>query len=228
MVATELETGLTADCTGLDIIPDKKLLAMTRPTFGGNLMATIMCPDHRPQMATVRPGVMKELPPDPERTGEIIEEEYDLGTFDKLIEILETIPLQTQVNLEYAPVVVAGGKGVGGPEGFKKLKELADLLGGEVGASRAAVKAGWISPEHQVGQTGKTVRPVLYFACGISGAIQHVVGIKESEIIVAINIDEKAPIFDIADIGIVGDLHKVVPALTAKLRELLNKSGVKK
>jgi electron transfer flavoprotein alpha subunit len=228
MVATELETGLTADCTGLDIIPDKKLLAMTRPTFGGNLMATIMCPDHRPQMATVRPGVMKELPPDPERTGEIVEEEYDLGTFDRLIEILETIPLQTQVNLEYAPVVVAGGKGVGGPEGFKKLKELADLLGGEVGASRAAVKAGWISPEHQVGQTGKTVRPVIYFACGISGAIQHVVGIKESEIIVAINIDEKAPIFDIADIGIVGDLHKVVPALTAKLRELLNKSGVKK
>lgn len=228
MVATKLETGLTADCTGLDILPDKKILAMTRPTFGGNLMATITCPNHRPQMATVRPGVMKELPIDPERKGEIIIEEYELEGLEKLIEIIESIPVKSESNLQYAPVIVAGGKGVGGPEGFKKLKELAELLGGEIGASRAAVKAGWISDEYQVGQTGKTVRPVLYIACGISGAIQHIVGIKESEIIVAINKDENAPIFDIADIGIVGDLHKIVPALTNKLKELMGKSGVKK
>lgn len=229
MVATKLETGLTADCTGLDILPDKKILAMTRPTFGGNLMATITCPNHRPQMATVRPGVMKELPIDPERKGEIIIEEFELkDSLEKLMEILETIPIKSESNLLYAPVIVAGGKGVGGPEGFKKLKELAELLGGEIGASRAAVKAGWISDEYQVGQTGKTVRPVLYIACGISGAIQHIVGIKESEIIVAINKDENAPIFDVADIGIVGDLHKVVPALTNKLKQLMGKSGVKK
>ncbi|MDI3516626.1 MAG: electron transfer flavoprotein alpha subunit [Thermotogota bacterium] len=225
MVATELQTGLTADCTGLDILPDKELLAMTRPTFGGNLMATIMCPDHRPQMATVRPGVMKELPPDPKRKGEIIVEEYHLPAIEKLLDILELIPVTSEVNLQYAPVVVAGGKGVGGPEGFKILRELAQLLGGEIGASRAAVKAGWISDEYQVGQTGKTIRPVLYIACGISGAVQHVVGIKESEIIVAINIDENAPIFEIADIGIVGDLHRVVPALTKKFRERLEKRG---
>ncbi|SHH33534.1 electron transfer flavoprotein alpha subunit apoprotein [Thermosipho atlanticus DSM 15807] len=232
MVATKLETGLTADCTGLDIVSDnrtgKKILAMTRPTFGGNLMATITCPQHRPQMATVRPGVMKSLPIDPKRKGEIIVENIELKDLKKLIEFLETIPVKTESNLQYAPVIVSGGKGVGGPDGFKKLKELANLLGGEIGASRAAVKAGWISDEYQVGQTGKTVRPILYIACGISGAIQHIVGIKESEIIVAINKDENAPIFDIADIGIVGDLHKVIPALIDKLKQLLAKSEVKK
>jgi electron transfer flavoprotein alpha subunit len=220
MVATELQTGLTADCTGLDILPDKKLLAMTRPTFGGNLMATIMCPEHRPQMATVRPGVMRELPPDPSRKGEVIVEEYTVPEMEKFIEILESIPVSVKSNLAYAPVVVAGGKGVGGPEGFEKLRELANLLGGEVGASRAAVKAGWISDEYQVGQTGKTIHPVLYIACGISGAIQHIVGIKESEIIVAINTDENAPIFDVADIGIVGDLHTIIPAITSKLKAM--------
>ncbi len=222
-IATELKTGLTADCTGLDIIPDKELLEMTRPTFGGNLMATIMCPEHLPQMATIRPGVMREMPPDKSRTGEIIVEDYTLPSLEPLIEVLERTPVTSKVNLQYAPVVVSGGKGVGGPEGFKQLRELANLLGGEIGASRAAVKQGWISDEYQVGQTGKTIHPVIYIACGISGAIQHLVGMKESNIIIAINTDENAPIFGISDIGIVGDLNKVVPALTQKLKALLSK-----
>ncbi|QTA38034.1 electron transfer flavoprotein subunit alpha/FixB family protein [Thermosipho ferrireducens] len=227
MIATELKTGLTADCTGLDIIPEKELLAMTRPTFGGNLMATIFCPEHVPQMATVRPGVMKELPPDFKRAGEIIVEEYQMPEVEKLIEVLESIPVKSGSNLQYAPVVISGGNGVGGPEGFKMLRKLADLLGGEVGASRAAVKKGWVPYEYQVGQTGKTIRPVLYIACGISGAIQHIVGIKESDIIVAINKDENAPIFEVADMGIVGDLHKVVPALIEIIENKL-KSGARK
>ncbi|MBM7559244.1 electron transfer flavoprotein subunit alpha/FixB family protein [Marinitoga litoralis] len=226
MVATELETGLTADCTGLDIIPEKEYLAMTRPTFGGNLMATIFCPEHQPQMATVRPGVMKAIEPDYSKTGETIVENYEMPALEKLLEVIERIPIENVSNLQFAPVVVAGGNGVGGPEGFKMLKKLADLLGGEVGASRAAVKKGWIDYEYQVGQTGKTIRPIVYFACGISGAIQHTVGIKESEIIVAINKDEEAPIFKIADIGIVGDLHKIVPALIEYIEKRL-KSGVK-
>ncbi|KLO23939.1 MULTISPECIES: electron transfer flavoprotein subunit alpha/FixB family protein [unclassified Marinitoga] len=227
MIATELKTGLTADCTGLDIIPEKELLAMTRPTFGGNLMATIFCPEHTPQMATVRPGVMKESSLDFNKRGEIIIEEYQFNQIDNLIEIIEAIPVKSGSNLQYAQIVVSGGNGVGGKEGFKMLKRLAELLGGEVGASRAAVKKGWIESEHQVGQTGKTIRPIVYFACGISGAIQHIVGIKESNIIIAINKDEKAPIFDIADIGIVGDLHKIVPALIEEIEKRL-KSGVKK
>ncbi|AKI97643.1 electron transfer flavoprotein subunit alpha/FixB family protein [Kosmotoga pacifica] len=226
MVATEIETGLTADCTELGILEDGSL-AMTRPTFGGNLIATIYSPKHKPQMATVRPGIMKELEPDPSRKGEVIIKDFKIPVQEKLLRLLDFIPAEESVNIQYAKVIVAGGKGVGGKEGFEKLKELANVLHGEIGASRTAVKEGWISEEYQVGQTGKAVRPIIYFACGISGAIQHIVGIKESEIIVAINIDEKAPIFQIADIGIVGDLHQVVPALTKKFSELLSNKGGK-
>ncbi|MCK4665303.1 electron transfer flavoprotein subunit alpha, partial [Candidatus Dependentiae bacterium] len=210
LVAVSLRTGLTADCTGLDIDPEKKLLLQTRPAFGGNIMATIICPNHRPQIATVRPKVMKIIL-DSNRKGEIIEKK-DIKVSRKLTEILETVKDEsTHVNVADADIVVSGGRGVGGPKNFELIEKLADLLKAAVGASRAAVDSDWITYSHQVGQTGKTVAPKLYIACGISGAVQHQVGMRSSDFIIAINKDSSAPIFDIADIGIVGDLFEVIP-----------------
>lgn len=218
-IASRLKTGLTADCTGLDI-DENGLLLQTRPAFGGNLMATIKCPDRRPQMSTVRPGVMKKALKDDTRTGEVINIEANLSENDirtKVVEIIKEV--RGKVNLEEADIIVSGGRGTGGPEGFKLIQELADVLGGVVGASRATVDAGWISADHQVGQTGKTVRPKLYIACGISGAIQHLAGMSNSGTIVAINKNPDAPIFKIADYGIVGDLFKVIPALIEEFKK---------
>ncbi len=201
-VSCRLKTGLTADCTGLDVDAESGNVAWTRPAFGGNLMATILCPDHRPQIGTVRPGVFKKGEAG-EAKAEIIKEEGG-----------ET------VDLEGAEIIVSGGRGVGGPEGYAPIKELADLLGGVVGASRAAVDAGWIAHAHQVGQTGKTVGPKLYIACGISGAIQHVAGMSGADCIVAINKDPDAPIFDIADYGVVGNLFEVLPVMIDEIKKL--------
>jgi len=217
-VAQRIHTGLTADCTGLDIDESERLLLQTRPAFGGNIMATIACPRHRPQMATVRPGVMRALPEDKTRTGEITRVEVDLSESDLMTKILEVIKEgKHTVDLEEAKVIVTGGRGLGGPDGFKLIEQLATVLGGAVGASRAAVDAGWISHDHQVGQTGKTVHPELYIACGVSGAIQHQAGMKEAKYIIAINKDPSAPIFQIADFGVVGDLYKVIPALIKEI-----------
>jgi len=217
-VATKLRTGLTADCTGLDIDPETRLLRQTRPAFGGNIMATIICPDHRPQMATVRHKVMKKGHPDPARRGEVIVERVSLqDPRARIIEIRHE--MGQEVNLAEADIIVSGGRGLGKPEHFSVIRELARELGAAVGASRAAVDAGWIPAYHQVGQTGKTVCPKLYIACGISGAIQHLAGMSSSDTIVAINKDPDAPIFHIADYGIVGDLFEVVPAMIKVLRE---------
>ena len=220
-LAVRIHTGLTADCTQLDIDPDTGLLLQTRPAFGGNIMATILCPNHRPQMATVRPRVMKPLDPDPSRQGEIIREDVSAIPLPKSrIKILESVEeLGEMINIADADVIVSGGRGLGGPEAFKMLFELADLLGGAVGASRAAVDAGWIPYAHQVGQTGKTVSPKLYIAIGISGAIQHLVGMQSSDTIIAINKDPNAPIFEVADYGVVGDLFEVVPELIRQLKQ---------
>ena len=220
-LACRLKTGLTADCTALDIDEESGNVAWTRPAFGGNLMATILCPDHRPQIGTVRPGVFKKSPP-AEPKAEIIREEFHVPPEQIRTELLEIIQETAGelVDLEGADIIVSGGRGVGGPEGFAPVKELAEVLGATVGASRAAVDAGWISHAHQVGQTGKTVAPKLYIACGISGAIQHLAGMSGSDCIVAINKDPDAPIFDVADYGIVGNLFEVLPALTEELRKL--------
>lgn len=223
-VAVKIRTGLTADCTGLAIDQETKLLLQTRPAFGGNIMATIICPDYRPQMATVRHKVMKELIPDKTRKGIIIRKNYDgrlLFSRTKLIDIIEEI--EETVNLAEADIIVSGGRGLGKAENFRIIEDLAKVLGGAVGASRAAVDSGWISYSHQVGQTGRTVCPKIYIACGISGQIQHLVGMQSSKIIVAINKDPHAPIFKVATYGIVGDLFEVVPLLTKKFREMLNK-----
>jgi len=220
-VATPLYTGLTADCTGLDIDPETRLLQQTRPAFGGNIMATIVTPDHRPQMATVRHRVFEMPTPDPTRQGEIVRVPADLVEDDVATKVLDFILQEGDVNLADARVIVSGGRGVGGPEGFEPLRELAQVLGGALGASRAAVDAGWIPYAHQVGQTGRTVRPDLYIACGISGAIQHRAGMSTSRVIVAINKDPEAPIFEIATYGIIGDVKDVVPALTAQFRRKL-------
>ena len=224
-VAARMKTGLTADCTKLDIDEETKLLMMTRPAFGGNIMATIVCEDFRPQMATVRPGVMKALEADESRQGEVEVVEVNFTDADMNVKIREVVKTtHKSVDITEAKILVAGGRGVGNAEGFKDLEALADTLDGEVAASRAAVDSGWISNDRQVGQTGKTVRPNVYFAIGISGAIQHVAGMEESDIIVAINKDEDAPIFDVADYGVVGDLNKIVPALTEAIKaELANK-----
>ena len=221
-VSCRLRTGLTADCTALDIDEETGNVAWTRPAFGGNLMATIMCPDHRPQIGTVRPGVFKQAEPG-EARAEIIREDIHVPAEAIRTRILELIRDMDsdKTDLEGAQIIVSGGRGVGGPEGFAPLKELAQVLGAAVGASRAAVDAGWISHAHQVGQTGKTVAPKLYIACGISGAIQHLAGISGADKVVAINKDPSAPIFDAADYGVVGDLFKVVPALTEELRKAL-------
>lgn len=216
-VAIRVRTGLTADCTGLEIDPKDHLLLQTRPAFGGNIMATIICPNHRPQMATVRHKVFKKLARDPQRKGTLVEEVVDVRAGrSRVVEVIRE--MQNEINVAEADIIVSGGRGLGGPENFKLLFELAKELGAAVGASRGAVDAGWISSFHQVGQTGKTVCPKLYIACGISGAIQHLVGMSSSETIVAINKDPHAPIFDVADYAIVGDLTEVVPAMTKVLR----------
>ena len=206
-VSCRLHTGLTADCTALDIDEESGNVAWTRPAFGGNLMATILCPDNRPQIGTVRPGVFKKADA-VEAKAEIVKEDIHVDAADIRTQVLELIKEADgeNVDLEGAEIIVSGGRGVGGPEGFEPVKALADALGATVGASRAAVDAGWIAHAHQVGQTGKTVGPKLYIACGISGAIQHVAGMSGSDCIVAINKDPEAPIFDIADYGVVGNL----------------------
>ncbi len=223
-VAINIKAGLTADCTGLDIDPDKKILLQTRPAFGGNIMATIISPNYRPQMATVRHKVFAPLAPDKKRKGKIIKESFDPALYvsrTKLLDIVDEI--ESTVNLSEADIIVSGGRGMGGPENFKLLEELAHVLGAAVGSSRAAVDAGWMPYSHQVGQTGRTVAPKIYFACGISGQIQHLVGMQSSKIIVAINKDPEAPIFKVATYGIVGDLFQVVPALTQAFKTALRK-----
>ena len=218
-IASNLDTGLTADCTKLEVDPEDKKLKQTRPAFGGNIMATIICPDNRPQMSTVRPGVMDKAVKDENRKGQILKLSADLIKDDIRTEVVEIVKSKKElVSLTDANFIVSGGLGLGNPDGFKLLKQLADRLGGVVGSSRAAVDAGWIENSHQVGQTGTTVKPTVYIACGISGAIQHLAGMQESDIIVAINKNESAPIFEVADYGIVGDLYDVVP----KLLELLD------
>ena len=208
-VSARIHTGLTADCTKLEIDPETKLLNMTRPAFGGNIMATILCADHRPQMATVRPGVMQALE-SCDKVGEVEKFAVEFTAADMNVEICEVVKTDKKaVDITEAKILVSGGRGLGSAEGFAQLKDLADVLGGEVSASRAAVDNGWIEKDRQVGQTGKTVRPDLYVACGISGAIQHAAGMEESEFIVAINKEETAPIFSICDLGIVGDLNKI-------------------
>ena len=220
-IAKRVSTGLTADCTKLDIDPETKGILQTRPAFGGNLMATIKCPNHRPQMSTVRPGVMDKAPVQKGRTGEVIPvtltlQESDIRT--KIIEIVKTA--KDMVSLTDAEIIVSGGAGLGDASGFELIKKFADKVGGVVGASRAAVDAGWIDHSHQVGQTGTTVKPKIYIACGISGAIQHLAGMSSSDVIVAINKDPDAPIFGVADYGVVGNLFDVVPALTAEIKKL--------
>lgn len=218
-VAAILNTGLTADCTGLDIDTEKRLLLQTRPTFGGNIMATIICPNKRPQMATVRPRVFKKKAPDSQRRGQIIKVDFKKEGITAKTRLLSFIDDVTEtVKLEDADIIVSGGRGLGKAENFKLLAELAEALGAALGSSRAAVDEGWIPYSHQVGQTGKTVCPKLYIACGISGAIQHLAGMQTSDIIVAINDDPNAPIFGVATYGIVGDLFQVVPLLIKKLK----------
>ena len=215
-LAVRLRTGLTADCTGLAIDEDKGLLLQTRPAFGGNIMATIICPDHRPQMATVRPHVMKPLAPDPARRGEIIRERAaGLASRTQLLEFVREEG--DAVKITEAEIIVSGGRGLQGPENFALLQQLAKCLGGSVGASRAAVDADWIKYSHQVGQTGKTVQPKLYIACGISGAVQHLVGMQSADCIIAVNKDGSAPIFTVADIGVVGDLFAILPKVVSEL-----------
>ena len=220
MVATALATGLTADCTQLAIRPDDGVLLQTRPAFGGNIMATIECPHTRPQMATVRPRVMKAATPDPDRKGDIVTYKPGAERLQSMVRVLRNVlEEQDQVNITEGEIIVAGGRGLDNEKGFELIRQLADALGGAVGASRAAVDSAWIAYPHQVGQTGKTVNPKLYIACGISGAIQHVVGMQSSGTIVAINKDPHAPIFDVATYGIVGDLFEVVPKLIERIRE---------
>lgn len=220
-LSCRLKSGLTADCTSLAVNEETGIMEWTRPAFGGNLMATIICPDGRPQIGTVRPGVFKKSTPS-DTEAEVIMEDYHVEESKirtKLLEIIEEAAEEI-VDLEGAEIIVSGGRGVGDAEGFKPLKELAEVLGGTVGASRAAVDAGWIPYAHQVGQTGKTVAPKLYIACGISGAIQHYAGMSGSDYIVAINKDPDAPIFEVANYGIVGNLFEVIPALTAEIKKL--------
>jgi electron transfer flavoprotein alpha subunit len=219
--AIRVGAGLTADCTGLSIDPEKKILQQTRPAFGGNIMATIISPNNRPQMATVRPKVFKKLDKQEGRKGELIKFNPAISGEDLVVKLLEIIKDESiKVNLAEAEIIVSGGRGLGDPKNFKLIEDLAKILGGAVGASRATVDAGWISAHHQVGQTGKTVAPKLYIACGISGKIQHLAGMQSSDTIVAINKDPDAPIFKVATYGIVGDLFEYVPMLTKKLQEI--------
>jgi electron transfer flavoprotein alpha subunit len=223
-VAVRVYAGLTADCTGLSIDEDKGLLMQTRPAFGGNIMATIITPNHRPQMATVRHKVMKEAATDTSRSGKVINEEFDDNTYKSRTTFVDFIKeMEATVNLTEADIIVSGGRGVGSPDGFGVIRDLALTLNGAVGASRSVVDAGWIPYSHQVGQTGKTVCPKIYIACGISGQIQHLIGMQSSKIIVAINKDPDAPIFKTATYGIVGDLFEVVPLLTKRFKQILKK-----
>lgn len=217
-LSARVETGLTADCTGLEVSEERDLL-MTRPAFGGNLMATIICKEHRPQMSTVRPGVMRMGQRDENRKGTIEDVKINFDKSKFRVRVLETVK-QTKnlVDITEAHVLISGGRGVGNAEGFDMLRAMANTIGAEVSASRAMVDAGVLGHERHVGQTGKTVRPDLYFAMGISGAIQHLAGMEESEYIIAINKDKFAPIFNVADLGIVGDVRKIVPLLTEKLK----------
>ncbi|WP_264737008.1 electron transfer flavoprotein subunit alpha/FixB family protein [Cytobacillus firmus] len=225
-VATDLSTGLTADTTMLDVEVDKRLLEASRPAFGGNIMATILCKKHRPQMATVRPKVMKAMEPDHDRQGEVIEEAIALSEDDMRTKVIKIVKDVTKkVNLADAHVVVAGGKGMGDAQNFQLIHELADAIGATVGGTRDVVEAGWLPHEQQVGQTGETITPKVYFAIGISGAIQHVVGMKNSEFIIAINKDPDAPIFDVATYGIVGDALEIVPKLIKELKEARERGG---
>ncbi|HAT4132565.1 electron transfer flavoprotein subunit alpha/FixB family protein [Clostridium perfringens] len=219
-VAARLETGLTADCTSLDVDVESGDLLATRPAFGGNLMATIVCPDHRPQMATVRPGVFEKLPlGENDATAENIEIKFNSNDIrTKIVEIIKEH--KDIVDISEANVLVAGGRGIGSEENFKMLKELAEVMNGSIAASRAAVEKGWVDKDYQVGQTGKTVRPNIYVACGISGAIQHAAGMQDSDMIIAINKDANAPIMKIADYAIVGDVNKVVPEFIAQLKAM--------
>lgn len=219
-LAARMQTGLTADCTELDIEAETHHLMMTRPAFGGNLLATIMCTDHRPQMSTVRPGVMMAKPADAARKGTVEDFKVNFDRSKFRVKVEKVVKEQKNlVDITAAKVLVSGGRGVGSAEGFKKLEALAKVLGGEVSSSRAMVDAGVTEHARQVGQTGKTVRPDLYFALGISGAIQHLAGMEGADLIIAVNKDKYAPIFEVADMGIVGDLHKIVPALTAALKK---------
>mgnify|MGYP004433413147 CR=1 FL=1 len=234
-VSARVQTGLTADCTVLEIgdfplraIPGKEQkhnqLLMTRPAFGGNTIATIACPDNRPQMATVRPGVMQKIAPIAGAKANVVEFNPGFTPDNRYVEILNVVKaVKSTANIMEAKILVSGGRGVGSKENFKLLEDLAEVLGGTVSCSRAVVENGWLPVDLQVGQTGKTVRPQIYFAIGISGAIQHVAGMEDSDLIIAINKDEDAPIFDVADYGLVGDLNKIVPALTAALKTELGK-----
>ena len=234
-VSARVATGLTADCTVLEIgdfpinpIPGREQkhnqLLMTRPAFGGNTIATIACPDNRPQMATVRPGVMQKIAPIAGAKANVVEFNPGFTPNNRYVEILNVVKaVKSTANIMEAKILVSGGRGVGSKENFKLLEDLAEVLGGTVSCSRAVVENGWLPVDLQVGQTGKTVRPQIYFAIGISGAIQHVAGMEDSDLIIAINKDEDAPIFDVADYGLVGDLNKIVPALTAALKTELGK-----
>ena len=236
-VSARVKTGLTADCTSLEIgdfplvaAPGKESeqkhnqLLMTRPAFGGNTIATIACPDNRPQMATVRPGVMQKIAPIAGAKANVVEFNPEFTPNNRYVEILNVVKaVKSTANIMEAKILVSGGRGVGSKENFKLLEDLAEVLGGTVSCSRAVVENGWLPVDLQVGQTGKTVRPQIYFAIGISGAIQHVAGMEDSDLIIAINKDEDAPIFDVADYGLVGDLNKIVPALTAALKTELGK-----
>lgn len=222
-VAARVRTGLTADCTKLDIAEDEtKNLRMTRPAFGGNIMATIVCPNYRPQMATVRPGVMQKIKPIADAEAVVEKFDIEIPESEKDVQILDVVKKEShKMDIQDAKILVSGGRGMGCPENFKMLEECASILGGTVSSSRACVDAGWVEKDIQVGQTGKTVRPNLYIACGISGAIQHLAGMEESDVIIAINKDESAPIFEVADYGIVGDATKIIPIFTEEVKKAL-------
>jgi electron transfer flavoprotein alpha subunit len=213
--------GLTADCTELDFDTERQILLQTRPAFGGNIMATIICPDHRPQMSTVRSNVFKKERVSEQESGEVVAVAVDLSGVRERMKRVETVVEEVNsVDLTAADYIVSGGRGLGAPEKFEVVEKLANALGGAVGASRATVDAGWISHHHQVGQTGKTVCPLVYVACGISGAIQHLAGMQSADLIIAINKDPDAPIFDVADFGLIGDLHQIVPEFTKQINAL--------
>ncbi len=219
-VAAKLSTGLTADCTSLDVDSESKILLATRPAFGGNLMATIACENHRPQMATVRPGVFEKLKKT-DAAGTIENVSVNLSKEDIRTEVVKTVKEKKDiVDIGEANIIVSGGRGVGNKDSFKLLEDLAEAMGGTVGASRAAVENGWRERDYQVGQTGKTVRPTIYIACGISGAIQHLAGMQDSDYIIAINKDESAPIMKVADLAIVGDLNKVIPEIISQVKAM--------
>jgi electron transfer flavoprotein alpha subunit len=224
-VAARIGTGLTADCTQLDVDPEKRLLLQTRPAFGGNILATILCPNHRPQMATVRHKVFKRADKEDGRKGEILRRDLNGVSIDLRSQVIKTVEeIEDTVNITEADIIVSGGRGMGSRENFALIEDLARTLGGAVGASRGAVDAEWVSYSHQVGQTGKTVCPKLYIACGISGAVQHLAGMQSSDVIVAINKDSDAPIFKLATYGVVGDLFEIIPLMTKGFQEAIGVS----